>query len=221
MPTEPPAETTTSKPSIATAVLTFLKRYSFESLLSLGLLTLVSPALDRAKEALLGQSEGPSFYIDQIACPQATGGDAAAPAESGDCHLLNLRIPGGQEERTLNRIDISSLASPDITIRLSGQPANLEVDKELLRTYRAASVTLDSRIAPGKLLIVTALGRFGPDTAVSVVLDGSGRPARQLAIASGRVLFLTEYWGQILLVAVAALFTVRYRQLVIEKLAKA
>jgi hypothetical protein len=204
------------KAKMAPAVLAFLKRYSFESLLSLGLIALVTPVLDQTKAAVLGQNEGPSFYIDRIACPAA-----ASPAPvGGDCHVLNLRIPGGLQDRTLSQVDIVPFAGgPEVDVRFS-EPIEADVDKEFMRVYGYASIRMNGKVGKGKLLLVTAHGHFSPDTSVGVTLDGRAQEARKLAVADGRILFLTEYWRQILLVSIAGLFTVRYRQLVLERLSK-
>ncbi len=206
------------KAEMAPAVLAFLKRYSFEWLMAIGLIVLVTPALDQTKAAVLGQSEGPSFYIDRIACPVADKAKALPDLSGGECHVLNLRIPGGLNDRTLSQVDIVPFAGdPDADVRFS-EPIAAHVDKELMRAYGYVSFRMSSKVGKGQLLLVTAHGQFSPDTSVAVTLDGRPQHARRLAVAEGRVLFLTEYWRQILLVAVAGLFTVRYRQLVLDRL---
>ncbi|MDT8999702.1 hypothetical protein RQP53_10530 [Paucibacter sp. APW11] len=221
-PTAKPAVTVdaASKTQLLPASLAFLKRYSFESLLSIGLIALVSPGMDRAKEAVLGQNEGPAFYIDKVACPPvaAASGVANSASLGGDCSLLNIRIPGGLHEKTLSRIEIIPYAA-DPEIRFS-EPIEATIDKEVLRTYGYASISMKAKVGQGKVLIATALGHFSDETELGVTLDGVSRQARKLAIADGRVLFITQYWRQILLIAIAGLFTVRYRQLVLERLGK-
>jgi hypothetical protein len=207
-----PAQT---RSSLLQAALAFLRRYSFESLLSLCLIALVSPITDDARMAVFGEGEGPSFYVDTIACPTSISG-----REAETCHLLNLKIPGGVRKKRLSRIEIFSVESSTITLRMSGTQVPLQIDDELFKAYRVASSALDREIEAGSLTVVSALGRFGKDATVTVALDGANQQARQLAIAEGRILFLTEYWRQVLLVAIATIFAIRYRHIAIERLDK-
>jgi hypothetical protein len=204
---------------IAHTALALIRKYFIELVLSILAVLFISPITDSLRAAVLAQNEGPSFYIDQVGCVEASTPRAVDKRDADNvCQIMNIRIPAGLADQEISQIDISEVNGVPFSIRSNDRELEVKLDEGSFRQLRYASMHLNHTVRKGETLLMTLTGRFGGDSSVGIVMNGRMRVARALEIADGRVLFLTQYWRQILLLLIATLAITRYRQFVLEKM---